>query len=161
MMKAWITHMVMMLSRVVYPLFGNSYWQKAYKNYKKNDAVNVEFVVASEPHVKLAIMILIVLGVILDVVVWRRRHLGKYIIYYELLSLIVQTFLPFNFGDFEGLALTMFVVQTNISTACTPKNNTIASTATVLFAQFVSFPLVFKQEILIVANITNAFFVFV
>ena len=158
--KAWITHIIMMVSRVVYPLFGIAYWQKAYKNYEKNDVINREFAVASEPYVKLAIVILIVLGVILDIAVWRRRHLGKFIIYYELVSLILQNFLPVNMGDFDGLILMMFVVFTNILTACSPKANMIASTATVLFIEFFCFPLVFNEHSGAVANLINAFFTF-
>ena len=42
--KAWITHIIMMVSRIVYPLLGVAYWQKAYRHYEKNENIEKGFV---------------------------------------------------------------------------------------------------------------------
>ena len=56
------------------------------------------------------IIALIPLGVLLDLLVWRRRHLAGWLIYYESLSILVQGFVPWNFGDFQGLILIMVMI---------------------------------------------------
>ena len=40
-----------MLTRIVYPIFGYSYWQKAYENEAKNDEINHDFIADSKVYV--------------------------------------------------------------------------------------------------------------
>ena len=102
-----------MFSRVVYPLLGIAYWQKAYEDkhelaHKATsdfDRINQEFVSATETYVKIAIYALIVLGVLLDIVVWKQRRFASWLLYYECVSFIVQGFVPFDYGNFRTLVL--------------------------------------------------------
>ena len=94
---------------------------------------------------KSSIIALIVLGVVLDILVWRRRHLGYLIIYYELVNILSQAIVPFDFGTFEGIMLIMLMVQTFITVACAPAQNIIACTVTVLICEFGAFPLVYQN----------------
>ena len=51
-------------------------------------------------------MFVIVLGPILDIVVWRRRQLGFLIYYFELLPTFLFAMLPIDYGMFkEGFIL--------------------------------------------------------
>ena len=58
----------------------------------------------------MSIIVLIPLGVILDILIWRRRRLAKWLFYYELLSILSQGFVPFNFGDFQLIMLLMLMI---------------------------------------------------
>ena len=49
------------------------------------------------------------LGAILDIVVWRRPHLSKFICYFEILYLAALMFCPLDFGALHHLACTLFV----------------------------------------------------
>ena len=109
--KAWLIHCVAMLSRVIWPIFKLSYWQKAYEGRKElKDKFDDEFVTATKPYVIPTIISLIVLGIVLDVIVWRRRHLAQWIFYYECLSNIVQAFAPFDYGSFSNLFWLMLTI---------------------------------------------------
>ena len=43
-MKAQLAHVVVMLGRVVYPVMGIAYWQKAYEKLDEREDINLEFV---------------------------------------------------------------------------------------------------------------------
>ena len=70
---------MMMFSRVVYPLLGIAYWQKAYetKHEREQDtssdseSLNLDFISATETYVKVTIYVLIVPGIVLDIVAWK------------------------------------------------------------------------------------------
>ena len=40
-----------MLSRLVFPIFGYAYWQKAYENEAMNDKINHDFIAYSKVYV--------------------------------------------------------------------------------------------------------------
>ena len=72
---------------------------------KDNPEVNQEFASAIEPYVKIAIFVLILIGVLVDIILYKHRKYANYLLYYELVSTIVQGFVPFNYGDFRNLFL--------------------------------------------------------
>lgn len=45
--------------------------------------------------------VMIALGVILDIVVWRKRQAGLLIFYFELCMFGLLSAMPFNFGYFQ------------------------------------------------------------
>ena len=100
----------MMFTRVVYPIFGNAYWQKAYKDYQQDDAINHEWVEQNKNTVQAILISTIPIGILLDVVCYRYRHLSRWLIYYELVVIFLQGFVPFNFGDFKGLIILMLMI---------------------------------------------------
>jgi len=71
--KSWVLHCVTTSSRILFPLLGVAYWQKAYKDVHKNDTIDQEFVSQSEVVVKAVIIGLIPIGVLIDIVCWRHR----------------------------------------------------------------------------------------
>ena len=109
--KAWLIHCVNMFSRVLFPLLGVSYWQTAYKGQERfADKINVDFVEQIRPYIVTAIISLIPVGVILDIVAWRRREFAGWIFYYELVSNLVQAFVPFDYGDFRSVTILMVIM---------------------------------------------------
>ena len=46
--KNWLIHLWVNLGKILYPIFGNAYWQRGYENYKEDDAINQEFVEKSK-----------------------------------------------------------------------------------------------------------------
>ena len=88
-----------MLSRITFPLFGIAYWQKAYANKDKIEQLNHEFVENSESAMTIVMIVIITLGVLLNILAWRRRRFASYIFYLEIVFLIVQSLQPVNMGD--------------------------------------------------------------
>lgn len=103
--KSWLIHIVMTFSRVVYPVLGIAHWQKAYNSRREYDNLNHEFIDKSEAVIKTIIIALIPVGVILDLLIWRYRHLANWVIYYEFVQILLQGFVPFQYGDFQLLML--------------------------------------------------------
>ena len=80
--------MIMMFSRIAYPILGIAYWQKAYEGVDDYDELNRDFVEKSEPILKMIMIVTIPFGVLLDILVWRRRHYAVWLFYYELFSIL-------------------------------------------------------------------------
>ena len=57
------------------------------------------------PYIKIIIIALLPIGLILDFMTWRKRKFGNVIVYYEVVSNLVQAFVPFDFGNFELLVI--------------------------------------------------------
>ena len=74
------------------------------------EELNRDFVEKSEPIVKMVLIALIPIGVLLDVLIWRRRQFANWLLYYELVSILLQGFVPFNFGDFQLIMLLMLLI---------------------------------------------------
>ena len=75
-------------------------------------------------------------GVILDILIYKKRHLAKWLCYYELTSILIQGFVPFNYGDFMNLTLLQSLLQIYITMACDIGPNAIACVATMLIIYF-------------------------
>ena len=103
--KSLITHTMLMISRIGFTSVGQSYWQLGFENRAENPKLNHQFVETIMPYVKTLIIVLLPIGLLLDLLTWRWRHFGNLIIYYELLSLLIQGFVPFDFGNFEMLLI--------------------------------------------------------
>ena len=91
------------------------------------------------------IIALIPLGVLLDLLVWRRRHLAGWLIYYESLSIFVQGFVPFNFGDFQGLILIMVMIMASLNVLCDTGPAIIVSSLSVFIVESTCYSLVLKK----------------
>ena len=132
------------VTRVVYPALGIAMWQRGYENI--NEKVDVIYAENLKLPVTIVAIALIFVGVLLDVLVWRKRKFARYLIYYELLSAIVQGLIPLNFGDFESLTAVMIITNTFFYVGCDPRSNIILCTVTQLFIEFVLFPKMYQQE---------------
>jgi len=162
--KSWVIHSVMMSSRVVYPLLGISYWQKTYRTRAERENIDQEFIDKTEEYVKALIIVLIPLGVILDLICWRRRNLSWMLFYYELVSTVVQGFVPFDQGDYQGLVLMLLLLSNFIAVASHVAPHMIWSLLTLLFIEFGPLMLVNKQELgvfMVITKLLNGAFGFV
>ena len=117
-----------MLTRVIYPVLGISYWQKGYNTYETIPNIDIEFVKNTETTVKIINYIFIVIGVLLDIVVWRHRKYARIIPYLEIAVLFIQGFVPFNYGDFMGILSVMIRMSVFASVCCELGPNLIAVT---------------------------------
>ena len=79
---------------------GSSYWQQAFKNRAEYEDLNLEFVEQSMTTVKALIIALLPIGVILNILIWKWRWFANFVIYYEVASTIMQSFVPFDYGEF-------------------------------------------------------------
>lgn len=87
--------------------------------------------------IKLAIVALIPLGLILNVICWRKRSLCHLIIYYENLSTFVQGFVPTNQGDYGSLVLMMYTVFVFFCYGTNFKKQAIATALAQLLVDFI------------------------
>ena len=78
-------------------------------------------------------MIMVVLGTVLDIIVWKQRRYANLLIYYELLSIPCHAFLPLNFGNVTAQLLLMSYMWMYLLTACDMGPNIIASTISLTF----------------------------
>ena len=85
--KAWLVHCFMNVTRIVGFATNTSYWQKAYDVDKFPEGVDEAFVDRTQSTVQAIYLCVIVLGPILDIVVWRKRQLGELLFYFELVPL--------------------------------------------------------------------------
>ena len=92
--KAFVIHSFMTATRVFFSLLGQSYWQKGFNSRKENPTLRHDFSENIESYVRIAIIVMIPLGVLLDILCWRWRKAANALIYYELASTIIQAFAP-------------------------------------------------------------------
>ena len=128
------------------------------------EELNRDFVEKSEPVIKMILIALIPIGVLLDIIIWRRRQFANWLLYYELVSILLQGFVPFNFGDFQLIMLLMLMIQTFITVACDLSPNVICCTIVCLIMMFGQFPIMYNEIwsiSMVVGKILNALFLFI
>ena len=81
--------MVVTFSRILYPLLGNAYWQKAYLSRAELTNIDQDFIERSMGPIKTAIVGYVIAGFLLDLLVWRRRKYASWIIYFECIVAII------------------------------------------------------------------------
>lgn len=59
-----------------------------------------------------------ILGVILDILIWRKRRAANALIYYELANFMIEGLCPLDYGDFRQFTLLATVLLTFIAVAC-------------------------------------------
>ena len=92
--RAWLTFSILSLTRVVYFISGIAIYQTVEDDNAKIEGLNEDFVRKTETTVKYAIIVMLVLGVLSNVVIYRYRRCAKWIIYYELVFLILTSLIP-------------------------------------------------------------------
>ena len=55
--------------------------------------------------VKIAIIVMMFAGVILDFASWYNRYFAKFIIYFELVNALITAFVPINYGDVANIVV--------------------------------------------------------
>ena len=130
--KSWLIHLVVTFSRILYPLMGTAYWQKAYAARADLDTIDLAFVERVMGPTIIAIYCYVAAGVLLDLLVWRRRKYASWIIYYECVVTIISAFVPFDYGSYQGIILLMVLTQTFIEFATATGPNILALALTCL-----------------------------
>ena len=155
----------MMASRVLWPILGIASWQKAYQseNLATIPDLNLSFIENSELTIKVCLGILCVIGVLLDIFIYKYRQYASVLLYYELISTSFHAFLPLNFGDMRGLYVLLTVSWQFILSCCDMGPNIIFATCTITFMQLVPHPLVYSEDItvgMVIGKLLNSFCLF-
>ena len=145
LLRAWVLHIAVMVSRVLYPLLGVAYWQKAYKNTEERDDINHEFVRDSENIIKFATCVMIVVGVVLDILIWRKRKLANILFLYEIIYCFVYGFVPLDFGHMSSVFQIMILSCNYMIYSCDFGNNVIVNFLACPIITLGIFPFVFKD----------------
>ena len=109
-------------------MIGNTFWQLAYKEKDKLDGINHVFVDRTEYAIKAIMIGFQILGALLSVFVWRYRKFAKYLMYGQLMSLIIQGFIPV-FNDQVPRRLTTEICLTFVLMASNIGLDIIAATS--------------------------------
>ena len=144
--KTLTLHFITNVSRVLFSIAGQAYWQKAFKGRHKIEAVDQNFVDDTEYSVKVAIIVLIAVGLIVDLVAWRRRHFANLIIYFESVSVLVQSFVPFDYGTFDLLVFLQTYILLYWIGVCKTGQSVVAPTVTYAIEAYVVIPKMYIIE---------------
>ena len=87
--KTWVIHSATMISRIVSSSLGKSFWQKAFEGSEEHITLRQDFSNQIEPYIKFAIIAMLSLGIILDILIWRRRKFANLVLYYELVVCLI------------------------------------------------------------------------
>ena len=60
----------------------------------------MDTVKAMEDYVYVVIHILNILGVLLNIIIWRHRKLARLLIYYECIMQLTHALVPYQYGEF-------------------------------------------------------------
>ena len=144
--RALIAHMVVMLSRLVYPLIGIAYWQTAYDDLEqRREDVHYKFVESSQHILRFIVIVLLVLGVVLDIVVLKARRYAFLILYYEMIQVTIHAFMPHNYGDTGRALHTLTAAWMFLSYSCSLGKHMIAVFLTSIIATIFIWPIVFTD----------------
>lgn len=100
----------------------------------------------TEPYVKTIIIALIPIGLLLDILAYRWRKFANVIAYYEMLSMLVQGFVPFNYGNFDILVVAQQHFLSYWITVTWPGQGAIGYTVTEIVFFYVVIPLMYNIE---------------
>lgn len=98
-----------------------------------------------EPFVKGAVIGMVGLGVLLNILVWRKRKFARVLIYYELTSNLLQTLCPFNLGDVMMMTLFMNTEHLFFVSASHPAFDVLLCSITVFLQTSVILPINYKE----------------
>lgn len=157
-------HTLISLTRLLYAVLGNSYWLKAYDDIDKIKDVNEEFIAETETAVKTTIIAIIALGCMLDLLIWKRRAYAKGLIYYELVFIIVISFVPFDYGQVVSPTMLFTFVMLHLGYSCDIVFNTFAVTIAHSLSSILIYPNIYNQDLtskVILVKFWDSFMVFV
>ena len=86
-------------------------------------------------------------GVLIFIVVWRKRNLAPLIFYYELIYLIFHGFVPYNYGDVLNWMILYSSYITYLAFGCGKMGTLIAMlTLTFSIQTLVQYPLLYSED---------------
>lgn len=140
--RAWVFHIIGMISRTGYPCLGIAIWQQAFDGRTKNEDINQDFIDDYESIIKTVIISLIPFGIVLDLICYWRRDFARFIFYYELLNLVVNGFVPFDLGDGGTFFLLMLMFYLGVVMSTSTRMNIVAAVVTFVVLEFGPIPIV-------------------
>jgi len=97
-----------------------AYWQSTFELFESYPDVHYSFVRTIKPYVISATIAMLPLGLILDLAVWRYRHLAPWIVYFEIFGGIINGFTPYDYGGFMSLLVFITLAIVFVSLANDP-----------------------------------------
>ena len=82
----------------------------------------------------------------MDFIVWKWRQRANLILYYELISFVVQGFVPFDYGDFDQLVLLITALFMYMCGACNTGESVIFTLLSLFLIEYIGIPLVYDLE---------------
>lgn len=163
--RAWLIHIIMSFSKVVYPFLGIAIWQKAYdKDYVKEiPDLNVDLANESQSIVKYTLIAFIFIGILLDLVVWKYRNYAYLILYFELCNMCLSTLLPLKFGDVGNMFFLLTFIVAFFLYSCDMGLHIIATTIAFSIFQLCPMPIMYNEEYTIafvIGKLLNSLFCF-
>ena len=89
-----------MLSRVIWSILGVAWWQKAFRDRHNNESLNQEVIDRIEYPIKCICIAMLPVGVLVNICGWYSRRFANLITVYEVLVVMLQMLVPYNYGDF-------------------------------------------------------------
>ena len=132
-LKAVLFHCLMTFFRVLFFLSSSTFWQRGIKLCSK---ITQEDVSTGEMLINIMSVSIITVGLLSDLLVWKRRHLAQALLPIELSSLISLSFLPFNCGSTANSFLLSQMVITYILVSVRPARDVVLCTGTYLIMSF-------------------------
>jgi hypothetical protein len=107
--KSWLFHCASIAARVFCAAAGVDFYQISYNASKSNSSLNQEFIGDSEPYLTPILISMIPLGAILDIAVWWRPHLARFICCFEGIYLAILMVCPLDFGALNRVACLSYI----------------------------------------------------
>lgn len=156
--RAWLCHIFITLTRIIFPMLGIAYWQKGLRNAAELEGVNKEFVEENRSLLVTLIMVFIAVGVLMDILIWKWRWLGRYLFYLECCGVVIYSLLPIDLGDLGEIQIVAILAQSFLVFGCDVGYDMIGALATICLNSLVVYPFVYRQtldSVLITHKLTN------
>ena len=141
--RAQLFHWILSLLRVFILISGNSLWKDS---FDKIEDLNMDFVKQTQDVIKFSLVTMAILGLILDLVICRYNMLAKWLIYFELITAALNSFLPFESGNLTWLIPSATALLLHVGYSCEQGSNTIAITVSYTFITMIIHPILYNQE---------------
>jgi len=90
---------------------------------------------------------MILLGLVLSIVVWKRRQYGGWLLYYWLAYMFISGFVPYNYGQLSSFIHFVTYLGQFIAYASDMPPNIITATIVYLLTQLWQGPILFNEEL--------------
>ena len=126
---------------------GIAYWQEAFKEYKTVPKVKIDAVEASETYVKGFVIAVVCIASVLDILACKYKWLRGWLIYVEMMMMIVHSFVPYNNGTMTILFDIYWITYLMFWQSVDVGPNAIVATLTSFIVFFVTRPYMFEDEL--------------
>lgn len=114
-LRTLILHAIIMIGRVVMVTMDIAHWRQA---FDKDSAVASEIVIQLEIPLKSILTVLLVIGVFLNILCWRKLNITQILIYYELVYNTVLALVPYEYGDAASFTIFYWTLCVFLYASC-------------------------------------------